>query len=141
MSTSRDNLPAVEEQNAGSTGDRLAVAPIIEERTRKTLADVRWLLVLGAGSIVAVFGGGWAAFAQVRTEATETAKAEVRPALEEQKRQAAELAAVKAKAEEQDRRMANVERMTVETNATLKLVAMRLGVTPITLEQGKDGGQ
>ena len=50
-------------------------------------------------------------------------------------------ARVKAKAEEQDRRMANVERMAVETNATLKLVAMRLGVTPITLEPAKDGGQ
>lgn len=35
-----------------------------------------------------------------------------------------------------------MQRMTVETNATLKLVAMRLGVTPITLTpEQADGGR
>lgn len=133
MSTSRDNLKAVPAPDEEGDG----LDPVLDKRTRKTLADVRWLLALGIGSVVAVFGSGWAAYGQVRSEAA----AEVQPVVAEQKRQAAEQAALKAKAEEQDKRMANVERMTVETNATLKLVAMRLGVTPITLEPAKDGGR
>lgn len=50
------------------------------------------------------------------------------------------LGPVEKRQDEQDKRMANVERMTVETNATVKIIAYRLGVTPLSLEQ-KDGGQ
>lgn len=48
---------------------------VIEERTRRTLGDVRWLLVLGVGSVVGLFGGGWKALAQVREVAREEARA------------------------------------------------------------------
>ena len=55
------------------TGEHQAVPEVLEERTRKTLADVRWLMVLAVGSVVALFGGGWKAFAQVREEAKDAA--------------------------------------------------------------------
>lgn len=60
MSASQENLPAVAE-------------PLLEERTRKTLTDVRWLLVIGLGSVLGVFGTGWKAMAQVREEAKDAA--------------------------------------------------------------------
>lgn len=89
--SSQSNLPAVPEP---------IEPPLLEERTRKTLSDVRLLLVVGFGSIITVFGGGWAAFAQVRTEAQETAQtaaksetAGIRTEQEAQKRALAELGA------------------------------------------------
>ena len=124
MSESQPELPRVR------TGEFPVVDPtVLDDRTRKTLTDVRWLLALGLGSIAAVVVASVStvAFAQ---DAGAKAAAPV----------AADVVALKAKAEEQDRRMANVERMTVETNATLRLVAMRLGVVPVTLEPAKDGG-
>jgi len=130
VSTSRDNLPAVEPR--ARTGEHPAVPELepIAEATRKTLGDVRWLLAISLGGIAAIVVATWSTVAWAQDAG---AKA-VLPV-------AADVAALKAQVVEQDRRMANVERMTVETNATLRLVAMRLGVTPVTLEQSKDGGQ
>jgi hypothetical protein len=126
VSASGNDLPRVPTQDALHAVD----ASVLDERTRKTLTDVRWLIALGLGSIAAVVVAtvSTVAFAQ---DAGAKAVAPV----------AVELALVKAQQVEQERRMANVERMTVETNATLRLVAMRLGVTPVTLEPPKDGGQ
>ena len=124
MSESQPELPRVR------TGEFPVVDPsVIDERTKKTLQDVRWLIALGLGSIAAIVVATWSTVAWAQ-DAGAKAAAPV----------AADVVALKAKAEEQDRRMANVERMTVETNATLRLVAMRLGVVPVTLEPAKDGG-
>jgi len=52
---------------------------VLDDRTRRTLGDVRLLLAAVGFVIVTVFGGGWVALAQVRQtakdEAAETSKA------------------------------------------------------------------
>ena len=49
MSESQEQLPRVR------TGEFPAVDPsVIDERTKKTLQDVRWLIALGLGSIAAI---------------------------------------------------------------------------------------
>lgn len=58
-----------QEEAEGSTLEQ-----VIDQRTRTTLLDVRWLLGLVVGGLVTVFGGGWYAFGQVRIEATSAAK-------------------------------------------------------------------
>lgn len=65
MSTSRDNLPAVED-----------ALPIIEERTKKTLTDVRWLLAISLGSIVAVVTVTVSTIAFAQDAGTKAAQAE-----------------------------------------------------------------
>jgi len=128
VSPSRDNLPAA------STHERMdaveAELPVIAERTRKTLADVRWILVAVLGGAAAVVVGTWGTVAWAQDAGTKA----VAPV-------AAEVAKVEARVAALEKGQADMQRMTVETNATLKLVAMRLGVTPITLEQPKDAGQ
>ena len=124
MSESQPELPRVR------TGEFPVVDPsVLDDRTRKTLTDVRWLIALGLGSIAAIVVATWSTVAWAQDAGVKA----VVPV-------AADVAALKAQVVEQDRRMANVERMTVETNATLRLVAMRLGVVPVTLEPAKDGG-
>jgi len=49
------------------------IEPPLETMARKTLTDVRALLGLGVALLVSIFGGGWAAFAQVRSEAKDAA--------------------------------------------------------------------
>lgn len=58
-----------------STGEQPAVT-VIEERTKKTLADVRWLLGLGVGSIVAIFAAGASTLAQAQDAGRAAAKEE-----------------------------------------------------------------
>lgn len=43
----------------------------LDKRTRAMLSDVRIVMAFAAASVVAVFGGGWAAYAQVRDVAHE----------------------------------------------------------------------
>lgn len=51
------------------------------------------------------------------------------------------LAPLDARVTALEKNQLEMQRMTIETNATLKLVAQRLGVTPITLApEVKDGG-
>lgn len=64
MAASREDLPVVEN-----------IAPVLEERTRKMLGDVRILLGAVGFLVVTVFGGGYAVAQSVRTEAQETAQA------------------------------------------------------------------
>lgn len=66
LSQSQDNLPPVDDLD-----------PVIDERTRKTLADVRWLLALVVGTIATILTGGWAAYGQVQSAAKDAAKQEV----------------------------------------------------------------
>jgi len=95
------------------------------------------LLAAGAGGVVwaqAKLDGG---VAPVRAElATETAK-----------REAAEKANAElhrqqqAEAEDLRRRMANVERVSLETNLNVRLLLEERRLTPVTLEPTKDGGR
>ena len=63
------------------------------------------------------------------------------------KREAAEAAnadlhrAQQAEAEDLRRRMANVERVSLETNLNVRLLLEERRLTPVTLEPPKDGGQ
>jgi len=131
VSTSRDNLRAVE-----APTEEPILPPLLDKRTKETVTDLRWLLALGFGSVAAVVVASVSTVAFAQDAGAKAAA----PVEAHVVKTDAEVAALNAKVAEQDRRMANVERMTVETNATLRLVAMRLGVTPVTLEQPKDGG-
>lgn len=50
------------------------------------------------------------------------------------------LAPVETRVTTLEKNQADMQRMTLETNATVKMIAYRLGVTPLSLEQ-KDGGK
>ena len=106
----------------------LDALPVVAETTRKTLTDVRWILGLILGSIVAVV----AATASTIAFAQDAGAKAVAPVV-------ADVARLDARVQALERGQADMQRMTVETNATLRLVAMRLGVTPVTLES-RDGG-
>ena len=108
----------------------LDALPVVAETTRKTLTDVRWILGLILGSIVAVV----AATASTIAFAQDAGAKAVAPI-------AAEVAEVKARVLVLEHNQQDMQRMTVETNATLRLVAMRLGVVPVTLDAAKDAGQ
>ena len=125
MSESAPDLPRAR------TGEHPAVPELepIAEATRKTLGDVRWLLAISLGGIAAIVVATSAtiAFAQ---DAGIKAVAPIEKHLD----------ATDARVAALEKGQADMQRMTVETNATLRLVAMRLGVTPVTLEQPKDAG-
>lgn len=118
MSTSRDDLPATPESDDTPSA--------LDERTRKTLADVRWLLVLGVGSIVAVFGGGWAAFAQVKGEAREAAKTET--------------AGIRTEQEAQKHSLVELREEVADTRAEVRELRKDLRRLFPTLPAMKDGG-
>jgi len=109
------------------TGEHPAVPELqpIAEATRKTLGDVRWLLAISLGGIAAVVVATSAtiSFAQ---DAGVKAIAPVEQHLHETDARVAAL----------ERNQQDMQRMTLETNATLKLVAYRLGVVPVTLTVG-----
>lgn len=68
MSASRDNLPVVQ--------DEAIQPPLLDKRTRETVTDLRWLLGLGVGGIVAVFAAGASGLARAQDAGREAAKAE-----------------------------------------------------------------
>lgn len=127
MSESQPELPRVR------TGEFPAV-----EAKPPALADVvwaaarwivgqEWLMRLAAVAVLLLVGAVGVVYAQ---DAGVKLVAPVNARIDETNARVAAL----------EKNQADMQRMTVETNATLKLVAMRLGVTPITLEQPKDGG-
>jgi urease accessory protein UreF len=121
VSTSRDNLPAVEEPQKPPTlpGVLMALANLVFKRDAVLwLAAIVVLLAAGAAGVVYAQDAGVKLLIPVEEHLTRT----------------------DARVLALEKNQADMQRMTVETNATLKLVAMRLGVTPITLEQPKDGG-
>lgn len=124
MSTSRDDLPAVEEPKPPTLGGTLmALANLIFKREAVMVAAALVVLVVGIGGTVV--------WAQGKLDAG--MEEHVAPVVVKVEQVEARVAAL-------EKNQADMQRMTVETNATLKLVAMRLGVTPITLELPKDGG-
>lgn len=101
MSTSHDNLPVVPEE-----------PQLLDERTRKTLTDVRILLGVAGFLVVTVFGGGYAVAESVRTEAQTTAQttaaketAGIRTEQEAQKHALKELSAEVADTKEEVRQL------------------------------------
>lgn len=54
-----------------TTGSKLEA---VKADTSRTLSSVHGLLALGCAAVVGLFGGGWAAFAQVRQVAHEEGK-------------------------------------------------------------------
>ncbi len=69
MSTPRDNLPAVAPEEASEL-------PVIAERTKKTLTDVRWLLAISLGSVAAIVTVTVSTIAFAQDAGTKAAKAE-----------------------------------------------------------------
>ena len=112
MGTTQDNLPAVEEPKPPTLpGVLWALANLVFKREALlVVVVVALLLAIGAGGVV---------YAQDKFDAG--------------------LAPVEQRVLALEKNQADMQRMTVETNATLKLVAYRLGVVPITLE-AKDAG-
>lgn len=123
MSTSRDNLPAVEETKPPPPP---ALAEVVWSAARWVVGQ-EWLMRFAAVAVLLALGAAGVVYGQ---DAGVKLLAPVEARIDKTDARVAAL----------EKNQADMQRMTVETNATLKLVAMRLGVTPITLE-AKDGGQ
>ena len=107
------------------------VSASLEERTSKTLADVRWLLVLVGGTLVTVFGGGWAAFAQVRHEAQEVAQTAAKT----------ETAGIRTEQEAQKHSLAELREEVADTRAEVRELRKDLRrVFPSLPAIARDGG-
>lgn len=99
----------------------LSIAEVIWAAAR-WLAERELLLRLGMVAFFLIIGGGAVVYAQ---------DAGVKL-----------IAPLDARVTALEKNQLEMQRMTIETNATMKLVAQRLGVTPITLTpEAKDGGQ
>ena len=73
MSESQPELPRVR------TGEFPVVDPsVLDDRTRKTLTDVRWLIALGLGSIAAIVVATWSTVAWAQDAGTKAAIEETR---------------------------------------------------------------
>ena len=133
MSTSRDDLPAVEEPKR-TTHDAL---PIVEETTRKTLMDVRWLLGLSLGSIAAIVTATAATIAFAQDAGVKAvAPVERRATLIE-----ADVAQLKRDSAEQAKRTANIERVVLTIDLNQRLMLKSRGIEPIDVPSEMDGGK
>lgn len=102
----------------------------LERRVRVTLTDVRVLLALFVGLIVTIFGGGWVAMAQVRTEAKDAAQ-------ESTSGLATELKALKANVDDLRAENADTKAEVRELRKDLRALFPRLPA----LDGGQDGGR
>lgn len=118
MSTTGEH-PAV--PSAEESGESL-----LDSRTRKTLTDVRLLLGIGAALLVSVFGGGWVALGQVRTEAKDAAVDATHGLATEQK-------ALKANVDDMRNELSDLKAEVRELRKDLRVVFPRL--------PAMDGGQ
>ncbi|MFZ5440447.1 MAG: hypothetical protein ACOZQL_10585 [Myxococcota bacterium] len=59
------------------------IEQVLDVRTKKTLSDVRAVLVIGVGIIVTLFGGGWVALAKVDDRAAQIGRAEAQNVVHE----------------------------------------------------------
>lgn len=122
---------------------------------KKVLADVRLVMVGVGGLIVLIWLGGWTAFGQVRTIATDAGAEQAKSIGDELQRVKA--AQVKAeldnaelhraqqqKAEDQAKQLENLRVVTFETNLNVRLLVESMGRKPISVippTEIKDGGQ
>jgi len=112
MGTTQDNLPAVETKPPTIIGTLWAVGEwVVKRELLMRIVMVVVLLLCGAAGVV------YAQDAGVKL-----------------------IAPVEARVASLEKNQADMQRMTLETNATVKMIAYRLGVTPLSLEQPKDGG-
>jgi hypothetical protein len=112
-----------------STGGRLAV---VEDLTRKNLSDARILIGLVVGCLVmlsSAAGGGWAAYAQVRSAAVE----DNAPIVKRLEVVEAKQAATDSTLVESNKRSAAVERRLVVIDLNTKLLLKNRGIDPVTL--------
>lgn len=133
-----------DEKPSGSTHERLdaveAVVPVLEERSRKTLSDARiiiGLVVAALAALSATAGGGWAAYAQVRSAATEDNKPLVARVEGVETKQTATDASVA----EQNRKIANIERTVMTLDLNMRLMLESRGIKPIDVPADPDGGR
>jgi cell division protein FtsB len=119
------------------TGEHPAVEdhidpPLLEERTRKTLADVRILIGAVCFMCVTVFGGGYAVAQQIRTEAQETAATSAKT----------ETAGIRTEQEAQKRAIADLGAEVADTKAEVRGLRQDLrALFPALPRLPKDGGQ
>lgn len=127
MSTSRDNLPAVEEP---------ILPPLLDKRTKETVTDLRWLLALGFGSVaaVAVATASTIAFAQ-DAGVKAVAPVEARQAVTE-----AAVVQLQRESAESARKVANVERVVMTLDLNMRLMLESRGIKPIDIPSSPDGG-
>lgn len=142
MSTSRDNLPAVEEPK-----DK---PPTVVESiwaAARWLASRELLLRIAATAAMLVAGGATVVWAQQQRDAgvapVKADIAELRQEVAEQAKADAQLHAKQAVEREEDRaQIATVKMQSAEVMLNMRLVVERLNMKPIILvEQPKDGGQ
>ncbi len=127
MSTSRDNLPVVEEP----------LPIVLDERTKKTLTDVRWLLALGVTSIAAVV----VATASTIAFAQDAGVKAVAPVEARQTVSEAAIAQLQKDSAEQGRKVANVERVVMTLDLNMRLMLESRGIKPIDVPNDPDGGR
>ena len=112
---------------------------VLESRTRKTLSDVRLVLILAAFFAVTLPGGGWIALAQVREQARE----EVKPTILRVEALEARQATTDASVVEANRRAAAVERtvMVIDLNMRLMLESQKIKPIEIPNAPADSGGR
>ncbi len=118
--TTHERMTAVEE-----------VVPVLEERTRKTLTDVRWLLAMSLGSIVAVVAATVSTIAFAQDAGTKAAKVETAGITTEQ-------AALKANVQDLRAEVADLKSEFRELRKDLRIAIPRL---PAIVEPEKDAGR
>lgn len=133
-----------DEKPSGSTHERLdaveAVVPVLEERSRKTLGDARIIIGLVAVTLAAAAttaGGGWAAYAQVRSAQVEDNK----PLVARVETVEAKQASADASVVEQNRKIANIERTVMTLDLNMRLMLESRGIKPIDVPADPDGGR
>lgn len=130
MSTSRDNLPVVEEKSPPPTviGTLWEIANWVAKRELlMRLVMVAVLIALGAAGIV------YAQDAGVKL---------LKPVELRQDKTDAEVAGVKAQVLEQNRKIANVERVVLTLDLNMRLMLESRGIKPIDLPaEQSDGGR
>lgn len=119
---------------------------------KKVLTDVRMLMVGVGGLAIVIWLGGWTAFGQVRTIATDAGAESAKAISEELQRvkaaqvksdvDNAEIHRVQsAQISSQGEFLRNVERISLENSLNLKLLLLNRGIQPITLDAPPDGGK
>lgn len=112
---------------------------VLDTRTRKTLSDVRALLVIGVASVVAVFGAGWAAYAQTASVAQAKADEVARPLERRQADLEQQLERHMKDAGDRDRRVqADLHELQLDVRALYR--AIQTGAPQPRLEAPVDGG-
>ncbi len=110
---------------------------MLEERTRKTLTDVRWLLALSLGSIAAIVTVTASTIAFAQDAGTKAAK----PIAAHQVEQDAEVARLKTDVAQVKQQVANIERVVLTIDLNQRLMLESRGIKPIDIPRDADAGR